>query len=75
MAALAGIGGGRYFAAELSSRDIGRGNCLIDTWVRKNSKKKFDKDGLIASTGARNEIIFEQAQELYNNRKNKQNDR
>ena len=58
--------------SELSSKDIGPGNCLIDTWVRKNSKKKFDKDGLIASTGARNEIIYEQAQELYNNRKNKQ---
>ena len=35
----------------------------------KNYKKNLDKDGLIASTGARNEIIYEQAQELYNNRK------
>ena len=51
------------------SKDIGPGNCLIDAWVRKNSNKKFDKDGLLASTGKRNEIIFEQAQELYMNRK------
>ena len=31
------------------SKDIGPGNCLIDTWIRKNSKKNFDKDGLLAS--------------------------
>ena len=53
---------------ELFSKDIGPGNCLIDTWVRKNSKKKFDHDGYLASIGKKNEIIFEQAQELYYNR-------
>ena len=57
--------------AELSSKDIGPGNCLIDSWVRKNSNKKFDKDGLLASIGIKNKIIFEQAQELYINRKSK----
>ena len=57
--------------SELLSRDIGPGNCLIDAWVRKNSNKKFDHDGIIASRGVRNEIFFEQAQELYANRKNK----
>jgi len=41
---------------------------LIDTWVRKNSEKKFDRDGYLASIGKKNEIIFEQAQELYFNR-------
>ena len=30
------------------SKDIGPGNCLIDKWVRKNSNKKFDKDGKLA---------------------------
>ncbi len=54
------------------SKDIGPGNCLIDTWIRKNSKKKFDKDGLLASLGKKNEIILEQAQELYANRINKE---
>ena len=54
-----------------TSRDIGPGNCLIDTWVRKNSKLNFDKDGLLAAKGKRNEIIFEQAQELFDNRSNK----
>tara|TARA_B100001093_G_scaffold501512_1_gene553270 strand:+ start:640 stop:1761 length:1122 start_codon:yes stop_codon:yes gene_type:complete len=47
------------------SKDIGPGNCLIDTWVRKNSKKKYDQGGLLAKAGIKNEIIFEQAQELF----------
>jgi anhydro-N-acetylmuramic acid kinase len=53
-----------------SSRDIGPGNCLIDCWVRKNSNHKFDKDGHLALMGKRNDIIFEQAQELFSNRLN-----
>jgi anhydro-N-acetylmuramic acid kinase len=53
-----------------TSKDIGPGNCLIDSWVRNNSKYKFDKDGFFASTGNRNDIIFEQAQELFSNRPN-----
>ena len=53
-----------------TSRDIGPGNCLIDSWVRKNSKYKYDKDGIIASSGKRNDIILEQAQELFANRPN-----
>ena len=57
--------------SKLISRDIGPGNCLIDNWVRKNSNKKFDQDGKLANSGTRNEIIFEQAQELYMNRNNK----
>ena len=56
---------------DISSKDIGPGNCLIDSWIRKNSDYKFDKNGKIASIGKKNEIIFEQAQELYFNRKNK----
>ena len=57
--------------SKLTSKDIGPGNCLIDSWVRKNSNKKFDKDGDLASSGFKNEIIFEQAQELYSNRNSK----
>ena len=53
-----------------TSRDIGPGNCLIDSWIRKNSNLKFDKDGILASRGTRNDIIFEQAQELFGNRPN-----
>ena len=57
--------------SELISKDIGPGNCLIDSWVRKNSNKKFDQDGNLALSGTKNEIIFEQAQELYTNRNSK----
>ena len=57
--------------AELFSKDIGQGNCLIDTWVRKNSNARFDINGQLASLGKKNEIIFEQAQELFSNRKKK----
>ncbi len=56
---------------EIYSKDIGPGNCLIDKWVRKNSNKKYDNDGKLASAGSLNEIIFEQAQELHLNRLNK----
>ena len=56
---------------ELFSKDLGPGNCLIDAWVRNNSNKKFDKDGNLALSGTKNEIIFEQAQELFANRKDK----
>ena len=58
--------------SELLSKDLGPGNCLIDSWVRKNSHKKFDEDGNLALSGAKNEIIFEQAQELYLNRESKE---
>jgi anhydro-N-acetylmuramic acid kinase len=51
----------------LESSDVGPGNCLIDEWVRKNSKNKFDKNGLIASKGNVNEIILEQVQDLFIN--------
>ena len=57
--------------SQLISKDIGPGNCLIDSWVRNNSNKKFDKDGQIALRGTKNKIIFEQAKELYMNRANK----
>ena len=56
---------------ELFSKDIGPGNCLIDSWIRKNSNKKFDSDGKLAALGKKNEIILEQAQNLYANRINK----
>jgi anhydro-N-acetylmuramic acid kinase len=57
---------------DLFSKDIGPGNCLIDTWVRKNSNKKFDLDGKLALCGKKNKIILEQAQELYYNRIDKE---
>ncbi len=56
---------------ELFSKDLGPGNCLIDSWVRNNSNKKFDENGNFALSGSKNEIIFEQALELYENRESR----
>ena len=46
---------------ELFAKDIGPGNCLIDEWIRKNSKYRFDKGGRIAKSGNVNKLIFNQA--------------
>ena len=45
----------------LEAFDSGPGNCLIDEWIRVNSKKKFDKDGLIAQSGKIDQLILNQA--------------
>ncbi len=45
--------------------DIGPGNCLIDEWIRKNSKEKYDKQGLIAKSGKTDELILNQAIENF----------
>ena len=46
--------------------DIAPGNCLIDEWVRKKSKKKYDIDGILASIGKTDELILNQALENFN---------
>ena len=43
---------------DLYSADAGPGNCLIDQWMRKNSKQKYDKDGSTAKSGNINKNIF-----------------
>ena len=47
------------------ANDIGPGNCLIDEWVRKNSKYKFDENGNIGKSGKINELILNQAKENF----------
>ena len=44
----------------LEAFDSGPGNCMIDEWVRKNSKNNFDKNGLIAKSGKINQLILNQ---------------
>ena len=51
---------------DIEARDIGPGNFLIDEWIRKNSNKKFDKDGLIGKSGKINKLILNQAIENFN---------
>ena len=57
-------------SSEFFSKDIGPGNCLIDNWIRNNSSERFDQNGRLANKGQINEIILEQAQELFSNRPN-----
>ena len=45
----------------LEAFDSGPGNCLIDEWIRKNSKKKFDENGSIARSGKIDQLILNQA--------------
>jgi len=46
---------------QISAYDIGPGNCLIDEWVRKKTKKKYDEDGLIAKSGNTDKLILNKA--------------
>ena len=52
---------------DLKSYDIGPGNCLLDEWIRKNSKERFDKNGELAKAGKTDEIILNQAIDNFNN--------
>ena len=47
--------------------DIGPGNCLIDEWIRKNSKNEYDNKGFIARSGKIDKLILNQALENFNN--------
>ena len=52
------------------SRDLGPGNCLIDEWVRMNTKNKFDDNGEIAKKGKTNDLILNQAIDNFDNKLN-----
>ncbi len=42
----------------LGAKDVGPGMCLVDKWIRINSKKKYDKNGDIAKSGKVNDQIL-----------------
>ena len=44
----------------LEALDVGPGNCMIDEWVRRNSKHKFDQNGSIAKSGKIDQLILNQ---------------
>ena len=46
---------------EMISLDVGPGNCLIDQWIRLNSDKLFDNNGLIARSGKIHKHILKNA--------------
>jgi len=54
-------------ANDLKSYDIGPGNCLLDEWIRANSKERFDKDGELAKAGSTNKVILNQAIDNFDN--------
>jgi anhydro-N-acetylmuramic acid kinase len=60
-----------YEQNNLKSRDLGPGNCLIDSWVRKNKKGNFDKDGAYAAMGKTNDLMLNQALDNFDNRPDK----
>ena len=54
-----------YKPDDVTAGDIGPGNCMIDEWIRKKTKKKFDNKGLIAKKGKINNICLTEI-EFYN---------
>ena len=57
---------------EMLSMDIGPGNCLIDKWIRFNTGKSFDENGLIARSGKIDKFILQQALDnFYHDKKKK----
>ena len=61
---------GKFNKEDFSSKDLGPGNCLIDEWIRKNTKNKFDNKGEIAKKGKTNDLILNQALDNFENRAN-----
>jgi anhydro-N-acetylmuramic acid kinase len=58
---------------DLISYDIGPGNCLLDEWMRKNGKEKFDYNGELANAGITDKIILNQAIDNFDNLKDRAN--
>ena len=56
-----------FLINNIEAFDIGPGNCLIDEWIRRNSNKRIDKDGLIGKSGKVNQLILNQAIENFSN--------
>ena len=59
-----------YSLNDINAHDIGPGNCMIDEWIRKNSKKKYDRDGLIARSGKIDKLVLNQVLENFTDNSN-----
>ncbi|MDC0235481.1 anhydro-N-acetylmuramic acid kinase [Candidatus Pelagibacter sp.] len=55
-----------WLKENLEAFDSGPGNCMIDEWIRKNSKYKFDQNGSIAKSGKINQLTLNQAIDNFN---------
>jgi len=52
---------------DLISFDVGPGNCLLDEWVRRHTKMKYDKNGETSNIGKTSEVILNQAIDNFDN--------
>jgi anhydro-N-acetylmuramic acid kinase len=52
---------------DLKSFDVGPGNCLLDEWVRRHTKMKYDENGEASKIGKTSEIILNQAIDNFDN--------
>ena len=65
---IGGIANGSYYEnSVIHSNDIGPGNCLLDQWIRLNSKDlEFDREGNISGKGEVNSLMEEDFLNHYN---------
>jgi anhydro-N-acetylmuramic acid kinase len=52
---------------DLKSYDVGPGNCLLDEWVRRHTKMKYDENGKASHIGKTSEVILNQAIDNFDN--------
>ena len=52
----------------MTSKDLGPGNCLIDEWIRLNNFGNFDNNGSLAESGKINNLVLNQALDIYDNK-------
>ncbi|XOJ73637.1 anhydro-N-acetylmuramic acid kinase [Candidatus Pelagibacter sp. Uisw_114] len=52
---------------DLKSYDVGPGNCLLDEWVRRHTKMKYDENGKASYIGKTSEVILNQAIDNFDN--------
>jgi anhydro-N-acetylmuramic acid kinase len=52
---------------DLKSFDVGPGNCLLDEWVRRHTKMKYDENGKASNIGKTSEVILNQAIDNFDN--------
>jgi anhydro-N-acetylmuramic acid kinase len=52
---------------DLKSFDVGPGNCLLDEWVRRHTKMKYDENGEASNIGKTSEVILNQAIDNFDN--------
>ena len=54
---------------KMSAKDVGPGNCLIDKWIRLNTKDLYDNKGEIAKSGKVDHTILENNIDFFLNSK------